>query len=313
MKAENNQNPISEQYFYDVNGWRLDSEISFKELWSSDQSSKTPDITIRYGKVPEKLEGCVARSVGFQVKPDHYILNIEGVGRFMATYGKNICIEPCPGVEEKDFRMYITGSVFGAIAYQRGLLPMHASAIQYGKGALLFAGDSGTGKSTTAASFMIKNNKVLTDDLAVVYFDSDNQPILHPGMARLKLLANVLTQMSISQNLNSVGSHIQKYILPLQQEGKPETTVITHLFLLKKSNEKEVSIRELKGKEKYYQSLNNVFRFRLMKGLGVKDKHFIRFSKFIECIRVYEVLRPINSKNKLGLSSYIEEVLKEEH
>jgi hypothetical protein len=312
MKTENSHNAISQHYFYDVNGWRIDSEISFTELWPSEQTNELPDITIRFGKVPKKLEGCVARGVGFQVKPDHYILDIEGVGRFMATYGKFVCIEPCLGVEEKELRVYVLGSVFGAIAHQRCLLPMHASAVQYGKGAILFAGHSGAGKSTTAASFMIKDYRVITDDLAVVYFDSDNQPILHPGTARLKLLASVVSQMSISQNLSSVGTHVQKYVVPLEQSGKPETTVVTHLFLLKESNEKEVSIRELQGREKYYGAFNNVFRFRLMKGLGVPNNNFVQLSKFIEGIRIYEVLRPIRANDKLGLASYIEAVLESE-
>ena len=64
-----------------------------------------------------------------------------------------------------DIRVFLLGSCLGALLHQRGVLALHASAIETDQGAVLFMGDSGMGKSTTLQAFIKRGYKMLADDI----------------------------------------------------------------------------------------------------------------------------------------------------
>lgn len=298
------------KYYYEVNGWKIASVIPFTELWPHQKNAAAEvDVTIVYGKVPEKLDGAVARGIGFQIKPDHYILNIEGLGKFGASYGQYITVDPMAGVEEDMLKPFILGSVFGALAHQRRLLPIHASAVQFGEGALLFTGPSGAGKSTAAVSFLLKGCNIISDDVSVVHFGENKEPIIHPGMARLKICEDLVTEIPESIFLNRISKAHDKLFLPLKPGSKPRTNPVTHLFHLRKGSEQESGIRELEGIGKYRAISANIFRQKLIDGLGVRKTNFAQVSDFVESVKVFEVTRPENTREKFKLFDNIERVL----
>jgi len=57
--------------------------------------------------------------------------------------------------------------------------------------AILFAGDSGTGKSTLATVLQSRVYKVLSDDICAVHSFSGSPPVLYPGLPELKLWSDV--------------------------------------------------------------------------------------------------------------------------
>ena len=62
--------------------------------------------------------------------------------------------DPAPGRDlyESDVRVFLLGSCIGALLHQRGILVLHAGAIHTDKGAVLFTGPWGIGKSTLLAA-----------------------------------------------------------------------------------------------------------------------------------------------------------------
>jgi hypothetical protein len=300
----------TEKYCYEVNGWKVDSAIPFTELWPCQTNSQSAvDVTIAYGKVAEKLEGAVARGIGFQIKPDHYILSIEGLGRFRASYGQYITVDPIAGVEEDMLKPFILGSVFGALAHQRRLLPIHASAVQFGESALLFTGPSGAGKSTAAVSFLLKECSIISDDVSVVHFGEHKEPIIHPGMARLKICEDLVSDIPQAVSLNRISKLHDKLFLPLKPDSKPKTNPVTHVFHLSKGSQEESGIRELEGISKYRAISTNIFRQKLIDGLGVRKTNFAQVADFVERVKVFEVTRPANTREKFKLFDNIERVL----
>lgn len=67
-----------------------------------------------------------------------------------------------------DLATYLTGPVLGFLLRLRGVVSLHASAIQVGDKAVMFVGDAGAGKSTTAAMFTRLGYKVITEDVAAL-------------------------------------------------------------------------------------------------------------------------------------------------
>ena len=90
---------------------------------------------------------------------------------------------------EADAATYLLGPVLAFVMRLRGRVPLHASAVAIGGRAVLFAGDAGAGKSTTAGAFATLAFPVLSDDLVPVLEEAGG-PCAAPGYPRLSLCAD---------------------------------------------------------------------------------------------------------------------------
>jgi len=176
---------LAQSFDYQVFGLRIQSEIPLPELFPADWEGP-PDVTIRHGIVP--LSGL---SSGIEAQGAALILSVPDVGRFRIEAGREIIADPDPGTPERNFRLFLLGSAFGALLHQRGLLPLHANAIEIDGRAVAFLGESGAGKSTLAAWFLDHGHRVVADDVTVVGFEA-GQAIAVPGLPRLRLWSDAL-------------------------------------------------------------------------------------------------------------------------
>lgn len=87
---------------------------------------------------------------------------------FRITGGRRIAIARAPTVAEADVLLYLTGSAWGVLCYQRGWLPLHCSAVAVGARAVAFTGVSGAGKSTLTAGMAQRGWPLLCDDTCVI-------------------------------------------------------------------------------------------------------------------------------------------------
>ena len=136
---------------YTVFGLRIRSEIDLPELHPAEGDSQ-PDVVVRKGRVarPDNPRP------GIEVLDGALLLTIPDVAHFSITGGNEIVVEPGSEVPERNVRLFLLGSAFGALLHQRGLLPLHANAIEVDGRAVAFMGKSGAGKSTLAAGSTIK-------------------------------------------------------------------------------------------------------------------------------------------------------------
>jgi hypothetical protein len=67
-----------------------------------------------------------------------------------------------------DAATYLLGPVLGLFLRRKGLACLHASAVVVQNGAVLFTGDAGAGKSTTAAAMARRGHAVLADDIVAI-------------------------------------------------------------------------------------------------------------------------------------------------
>src|SRR5437588_5282775 len=130
-------------YTYHAYGLNISSEIECPELIPAVGPA---DVRVRFGLVPETLENA-APGVRYQVSARELLLTPDDVAHFWVTNGSDVVIQRAPGAGDEDIRVFLLGSVFGALLHQRGILPLHASAIETFLGAIAFAGPIGIGKS----------------------------------------------------------------------------------------------------------------------------------------------------------------------
>jgi hypothetical protein len=180
-------------FFYGVHGLVIASEFALLELaLRQRQPVDAPDVRIAMGPIGERP----ARTTELPyLDADHgqALLKIPGAGRFLVEHGRNVVIEPDDDADPSFVRLFLLGSVMGLLCHQRGLLPLHASAVEIGGEALAFIGVQGQGKSTIAAHCLAQRPaRLVADDILVVSFDAMGRPWAQPGMPSVKLWRDAL-------------------------------------------------------------------------------------------------------------------------
>jgi hypothetical protein len=70
-----------------------------------------------------------------------------------------------PPLTSDDLATYFLGPVMGFLLRRRLITCLHASAVELGGRAVVFSGDAGYGKSTTAAALALRGAPVITEDI----------------------------------------------------------------------------------------------------------------------------------------------------
>ncbi len=129
-------------YRYSAFSLTIDSEVELPEL---SEGRGEPDVIIRLGTVTAQQTQATIE--------DEFALPLN-VGRFHVKGGREIVVDPLPDADPYILRAMLQGRLMAYLLRQRGCLPLHASGVAIGGQAVLFLGESGAGKSTTAAAFL---------------------------------------------------------------------------------------------------------------------------------------------------------------
>jgi hypothetical protein len=198
----------------------LASEIALGELAAADPCDGRPVVQVRYGSVAETLPGAAPPRFGLQAAGGDALLSVDSVGRFLIRGGEEILVDPLPDAPERNVRLFLLGSALGVLAYQRGLLPLHANAVVIDGVAHAFTGPSGRGKSTLAAYFAQAGHRVLSDDVCAMSFDAEGRPLAWPGLPRVKLWQEAADALGEpTAGLETVIEGEAKFHLPIAATG----------------------------------------------------------------------------------------------
>ena len=126
------------------------------------------DVVVRRGAVPHALPCVESSGAAWEHGDGLMLIRHPGGVRFLISGGDTIRYEAAPGVPADDIGAFLFGSVWAALALQRGLLPLHASAVSRAGAVHAFAGYSGAGKSTLAVALGVHGLAFFTDDLLLL-------------------------------------------------------------------------------------------------------------------------------------------------
>ena len=172
---------------YRLFGLTIASELELAELAVAPPDAMA-DVTIALddaGPVGDLGQEPVPTDGGF-------VIQIAGVARYSVRGGAVIRVAPDPSAAPANVRLFLLGSAMGMLLHQRGLLPLHANAVEIDGRAFAFLGHSGAGKSTLAAWFYDRGHAVISDDVCVVRQDAGRAPTVSPGLPRLRLWRDAL-------------------------------------------------------------------------------------------------------------------------
>jgi hypothetical protein len=114
-----------------------------------------------------------------------YLLRFPDIADFQVSAdGFDIVCHPVPSVPEATSLHLYLNQVLPLALSTRGKLVFHASAVEVAGSAIVFAAESGRGKSTLAAIFAVGGFRLLTDDGLVVEANGNAFEILpsHPSI-----------------------------------------------------------------------------------------------------------------------------------
>lgn len=243
---------------YQLFGLRVRSELALPELFPAHAGAE-PDVTIRTGAVAAADDG-----PGLHVHEGGLVLVVHGVARFRVEQGKAITVDPEPGVPDRNVRLYLLGSAFGAVLHQRGLLPLHANAVEIDGKAIAFMGPSGEGKSTLAAWFHDRGHRVIADDVCVIGFDAEGAPYTAPGLPRLRLWTEALELMgrdAVDYDRSYVGAleQLDKFDVPIAAGAAAQRHVpLAGLYVLARSD--RFSVQRVNGIDAADAVIANTYR-----------------------------------------------------
>ncbi len=180
------------RWHYHYAGVTVTSTLELPE-WSSFRIAPTvaePDVVIRQ-------TGATTACARYALVADDRALSftLPKVGQYQILAGREIWLTPHGQADAPALRLFLLGSAWGALGYQRGWLPLHASVVQVGDGAVAFCAPSGHGKSSLAAWLTQQGHELVSDDLCRLDVAVDQLPALWPSMPRLKLWQEALHEL----------------------------------------------------------------------------------------------------------------------
>jgi hypothetical protein len=152
------------------------------------------DILIQIARGRSPI-GRNAGRVVFQHSFERSLIRIENVADFEVNMGRQVHVWPAASSTQKDIEIYLFGPVWATLCHQRGILPLHASAIVTEDGITAFAGHSGAGKSSLAASMSSLDYKLVADDILPISFNQNSVPGAWPYLRRLKLKSDSILNL----------------------------------------------------------------------------------------------------------------------
>jgi len=276
---------------YNIFGLSIRSEFEIPEL--SSNRDEEPEVDIQYGEVPENLDNKISSGILYESAKQKFLLKLPNVGKYLATNGNQIIVDPKPGATNDEIRLFLLGSVFGAILHQRGYLPLHGSAVKIHNEAMVIIGNSAAGKSTLAASLDKAGYSLISDDISAILLKESGQCVILGGTPFLKLWKDTTDILYPNSSFSRVRPQIRKYRIPAAKINIPsiQLTVLTVLKLTS-INQGDFKIHSIYGANKFSVLRDHVFRDQMIKGMGIQESHFHLLSTLANQIELFHIERP---------------------
>lgn len=277
-------------YQYSLYHLNIASDISFPDL--EEVEFKTPDIIIKQNNlVAEKAE-----------LPNDGVLEVIYVENheigIKISDGKRIEYKSLTTLGLPIIRSYLLASGLGAILHQRGYPVLHGSAVEIDGEAVLFCGDSGMGKSNTAACFLKKGKKLLADDMCPIIFQN-GKPMLATSHMNLKLTKRDIQAIGLSDRKSvDWGDSKEKHRLIADYENQPSTLPIRAIYMLEPASDETLDLQKINGSKCIYYLVKNTFRHVFVARTLKATEDLISYGQLSNAVHIKVLTRPLGSDTR---------------
>lgn len=282
--------PALDSRHYAVYGLVLHSELECPELPLAAEGE--PDVVVRLGAVPAALPDPCAAGVLYQVQGERFLFRLPGTAAFLAEAGREITVDLTPDADPGAVRLLLYGSVLAAVLHQRGVLPLHGSAVATDRGAVVFVGASGAGKSTLAAAMAQRGYSVLADDVSAIDTSGD---VPHVALAypRLLLWPDAAEHLAVpEEQLQQVRKRVPKCGWRLGDGFASRPMPVYAVYALQPASATQLGMSALHGAQKLRVLAEHTYRRRYLLAMGRAAQHFAQTATVARQVRLSRVTRP---------------------
>lgn len=291
-------------------GWRVRADMVLPELppWRGDD--RTPEVIIRLGDTPDRLDGSVALSPFLTIAGDgRCLFSIEAVGDFLVEGGTNVVLRPRGDPGSTETRLFLLGTVLGLLCHQRGLFPLHASCVRRDGRAYAFAGPSGAGKSTLAATLARSGDALLSDDVCVIDPGAAGGPAVLPAFPRVKLWRDSLDRFGVpADSLERNRPDQEKYHWRLPVLDDQGAVPLAAVYLLDRAGpETPAGLSDIESLPARAAALtSHVFRRQAGEALGRRESLFADAVRVAAAVPVRRLIRDLNGADAWRVPAALE-------
>ena len=271
-----------------------------------------PDVMVRFGPTPATLPAPehTRKKVGIQweAAPGMFLMNVDGAARYLVTGGRDVLVEPRGG-RDSDFAASLSGAVLTALLQQRGVIQLHAGAIETRAGAVLFAGRSGAGKSSLLAALVERGYAMLADDMAGVVLDAAGRPVALSAFPFARLRPDAVHVLGWGgRTRGRVHEAGEKYLVPVER-FRATPLAVRRLYVLASHDRDGIEVEPLRASAAFQRMWDITSRRGFLGGLGQRPAHVRTMVAMAKRVPVARVVRPAHPFRLDALADRIVELL----
>ncbi len=296
-----------DKYFYLIYGKKVISELYFPQLVSIPETAEEDaDVVIRSGIIDDKIKEAEGKKYWEFGNEFSWLCN--STCWFTVENGRTITYELKEGANEMYLRSYLLGFGLAMLHMQRGEMAIHCSAMEKDGKAILVAGSSGSGKSTTTAALLEQGFSLMADDVAVVKVE-DGKVICYPAFPYQKLCRDVVEKGNYNaEKLIYINEQKDKFLVPYEGEFDVNGKEVCGIFCLGrlKTGDKLLT-EEIVGINKLRACVNHLFLRKFLGEERYAPSLGARCLEIASKVRMYAIARPEEADTLKERVAYIVE------
>jgi len=236
-------------------------------------------------------------SLSFARIENGYLLRFHGLADFeVSADGAAIACQPLPGVPAVTLRHLLLDYVAPLVMSLRGRLVLHASAVLTPRGAVAFAGETGQGKSTLAASLARRGFPVVADDCLLLEEDRDCSAVVR-SYAGLRLWPDAVAELFEEAPTPSPVAHYSEKVrvsLDGENGAAGDLVPLWRLFLFPSTGTVDppgIEIQRLAGGDAFVETLKRAYVLDVRDGATIA-RLFDGISRVMARTAVYRLNYP---------------------
>ncbi|RPF70921.1 hypothetical protein [Aurantiacibacter spongiae] len=257
------------------------------------------DVTVEEGEVPASLADVSSEGGAYQVAGDRFLLRIPNGASYLVEGGRRI-VYARGGASDRDVALFLLGTAWGALCYQRGLIPLHASGVIHEGRVHAFTGISGAGKSTLAAALSDRGLSYFTDDVLIIDPEliGPHEAVCFAGQKDMKLWEDAL-ELTGSVRLGAVRDQpdFRKFFAAPRTPIENSSGHLSSLTLLRNTNTRRgrepIEIAPVTGAVALKSLRDSVYRVRLASAIMGTRKLYTVLARLIAAVHVQTFDRPM--------------------
>lgn len=226
------------------------------------------------------------------VSENDFFLEVKNVASYRVQNGNTVYVNPCEYTDTASIKLFLNGSILGAILHQRGILPFHGNSFEFNGNGIIICGNAGVGKSSIAASFCQNGAHFINDDITPIRITESSISIL-PIKTRFKLWDDSIQQLNIqNQEKEKIRPSIDKYyIQSFNQQYKEQ--ILNYIFILGIHNKDNFTTTEITGMEKFNIMRKQIYRKLYLNGMPETEKcYYHQLLQIASKTKIIRILRP---------------------